>query len=87
MESRAEGSEDSEGDYADCSEEDCGESVLAAELQSHRDLHLAEKTTFDETEELPYDDASRSRKTGSPDQQREMQFSTNLSDALRNPDG
>ncbi|KAH0538615.1 hypothetical protein FGG08_004816 [Glutinoglossum americanum] len=84
--SRAEGSEDSEGDYVDCPEEGCGESVPAAELQSHIDLHFAEKMTFDEAEELPRDDIGRPGEVESSNQPPEMQFSTDLSDAIRNPD-
>jgi hypothetical protein len=87
MGSGVEASEDSDGDYVDCPEEGCGESVLAAELQNHIDLHLAEKMTFDETEELPNDDARSSRRIEGSDQQPETQFSTDLSDALRNRDG
>ncbi|KAI9772965.1 MAG: hypothetical protein M1840_008847 [Geoglossum simile] len=85
-ESRTEGSEDSEGDYADCPEEGCGESILLVELQSHSDLHLAEKMAYDGIEELPGNDAGRSKKNQSPDRQLETQFSAKLPDALHNRD-
>jgi zinc finger-containing ubiquitin peptidase 1 len=85
-ESRVDGSEDSEGNYVDCPEEGCGESILLVELQSHIDLHLAEKMAYDGTEELPDNDDGHSKKIQNPNRQLEAQFSAKLSDAPRNRD-
>ena len=83
--SRAEGSEDSESDYVDCPEQGCGESILLAELQSHIDLHLAEKVAHDGTEEVQSNDTGRPKNIQDPDSS-EAPFSTKLPDALRNRD-
>jgi Ubiquitin-Binding Zinc Finger len=37
-------------DYVLCPEPDCGEEILASELQSHQDLHVAEKIAFEDME-------------------------------------
>ena len=38
------------GQYVECPDAACGESMLEIELQSHMDMHLAEKMTFDDNE-------------------------------------
>jgi len=72
-----------EEDYVECPEEGCGESISHEELQSHLDLHLAEKMTYDVgSQEL--DDEQSKNKSENLYNQNDISFTAALPDPLRN---
>ncbi|KAI9818573.1 MAG: hypothetical protein M1827_000632 [Pycnora praestabilis] len=72
-------------EYVDCLDPECGESVLRAELPTHMDLHQAENMVMNESGDVPTeDDPLYTRQPKDYHRGPETNFSTRLSDSLRN---
>jgi hypothetical protein len=77
--------DDVNNDYVDCPQ-DCGESIMVAELSSHLDLHIAERIALKEVGNATDDDLDKP--FGSDDNCEDVyeRFTTNLPNSLRNRD-
>ncbi|KAI9841923.1 MAG: hypothetical protein M1837_000309 [Sclerophora amabilis] len=74
-------------EYVTCPESDCGEAILLAEIDTHIELHQAEKEVTEDSVTIASQDKSwPSEYPASEDVQPNMHFSTNLPEALRNRD-